>query len=99
MRGKKKEKRKKKKEKGKKKRGKTPTSKKKNQKKNTHTHTHTKEKDPLNMGGCPSKTTPVGFEPTRGNPIGLVIQRLNRSAIASCPYEVPEKGAIRESNP
>jgi hypothetical protein len=26
------------------------------------------------------KTTPVGFEPTRGDPIGLAGRRLNRSA-------------------
>ena len=29
------------------------------------------------------KTTPVGFEPTRGDPIGLAGQRLNRSAKVS----------------
>ena len=29
------------------------------------------------------KTTPVGFEPTRGDPIGLAGRRLNRSAIVS----------------
>ena len=30
------------------------------------------------------KTTPVGFEPTRGDPIGLAGRRLNRSAKVSC---------------
>ena len=30
-----------------------------------------------------SKTTPVGFEPTRGDPIGLAGRRLNRSAKVS----------------
>lgn len=42
-------------------------------------------------GGCVSltlltqflKTTPVGFEPTRGDPIGLAGRRLNRSAKVS----------------
>ena len=29
-------------------------------------------------------TTPVGFEPTRGDPIGLAGRRLNRSAKVSC---------------
>ena len=29
------------------------------------------------------QTTPVGFEPTRGDPIGLAGQRLNRSANVS----------------
>ena len=29
------------------------------------------------------KTTPVGFEPTRGDPIGLAGRRLNRSAKVS----------------
>ena len=29
------------------------------------------------------KTTPVGFEPARGDPIGLAGQRLNRSAKVS----------------
>ena len=32
-------------------------------------------------GGCNS--TPVGFEPTRGDPIGLAGRRLNRSAKVS----------------
>ena len=31
------------------------------------------------------KTTPVGFEPTRGDPIGLPGRRLNRSAKVSLP--------------
>ena len=31
------------------------------------------------------KTTPVGFEPTRGDPIGLAGRRLNRSAKVSMP--------------
>ena len=30
------------------------------------------------------KTTPVGFEPTRGDPIGLAGRRLSRSAKVSC---------------
>ena len=30
-----------------------------------------------------AKTTPVGFEPTRGDPIGLAGRRLNRSAKVS----------------
>ena len=32
---------------------------------------------------CQPKTTPVGFEPTRGDPIGLAGRRLNRSAKVS----------------
>ena len=32
---------------------------------------------------CHHKTTPVGFEPTRGDPIGLAGRRLNRSAKVS----------------
>jgi hypothetical protein len=32
---------------------------------------------------CLAKTTPVGFEPTRGDPIGLAGRRLNRSAKVS----------------
>ena len=31
----------------------------------------------------PTKSTPVGFEPTRGDPIGLAGRRLNRSAKVS----------------
>ena len=37
------------------------------------------------------KTTPVGFEPTRGDPIGLAGRRLNRSAKMSLMQEVGEK--------
>ena len=33
--------------------------------------------------GAAGKTTPVGFEPTRGDPIGLAGRRLNRSAKVS----------------
>jgi hypothetical protein len=33
------------------------------------------------------KTTPVGFEPTRGDPIGLAGRRLNRSAKVSLRYQ------------
>ena len=33
-----------------------------------------------------SEATPVGFEPTRGNPIGLAGRRLNHSAKVSCVY-------------
>ena len=32
------------------------------------------------------QTTPVGFEPTRGDPIGLAGRRLNRSAKVSCAH-------------
>ena len=32
---------------------------------------------------CHHNTTPVGFEPTRGDPIGLAGRRLNRSAKVS----------------
>ena len=32
------------------------------------------------------KTTPVGFEPTRGDPIGLAGRRLNHSAKVSLPF-------------
>ena len=32
------------------------------------------------------KTTPVGFEPTRGDPIGLAGRRLSRSAKVSVPF-------------
>ena len=36
------------------------------------------------------KATPVGFEPTRGDPIGLAGRRLSRSAKVSVPfYTVP----------
>ena len=38
---------------------------------------------PRGMCLCVSKTTPVGFEPTRGDPIGLAGRRLNRSAKVS----------------
>ena len=33
------------------------------------------------------QTTPVGFEPTRGDPIGLAGRRLNRSAKVSLMLE------------
>ena len=36
-----------------------------------------------------NKTTPVGFEPTRGDPIGLAGRRLSRSAKVSLPMDVP----------
>ena len=35
------------------------------------------------MTGAAGKSTPVGFEPTRGDPIGLAGRRLNRSAKVS----------------
>ena len=35
------------------------------------------------MTGVGGKSTPVGFEPTRGDPIGLAGRRLNRSAKVS----------------
>ena len=38
---------------------------------------------------CHHKTTPVGFEPTRGDPIGLAGRRLNRSAKVSWAGIVP----------
>ena len=31
------------------------------------------------------RTLPAGFEPTRGDPIGFQVQRLNHSAKAACP--------------
>ena len=37
-----------------------------------------------------SKTTPVGFEPTRGDPIGLAGRRLNRSAKVSLAQMLDE---------
>ncbi len=43
------------------------------------------------------KTTPVGFEPTRGDPIGLAGRRLNRSAKVSlllCEWHWPLLPAI-----
>ena len=39
--------------------------------------------DPLATLTTPYKSTPVGFEPTRGDPIGLAGQRLSRSANVS----------------
>ena len=39
--------------------------------------------DPLATLTTPYKSTPVGFEPTRGDPIGLAGQRLSRSAKVS----------------
>ena len=38
------------------------------------------------------KTTPVGFEPTRGDPIGLAGRRLNRSAKVSLAIAGPSIG-------
>ena len=35
------------------------------------------------------ESTPVGFEPTRGNPIGLAGRRLDRSAKVSSDYSTP----------
>ena len=35
-----------------------------------------------------SKSTPVGFEPTRGDPIGLAGRRLNHSAKVSMPGDL-----------
>ena len=37
-----------------------------------------------------STTTPVGFEPTRGDPIGLAGRRLNRSAKVSLPKGIED---------
>ena len=34
--------------------------------------------------GAATPATPVGFEPTRGDPIGLAGRRLSRSAKVSC---------------
>ena len=39
------------------------------------------------------KTTPVGFEPTRGDPIGLAGRRLNHSAKVSCRMSTVVGGA------
>ena len=39
--------------------------------------------DPLATLTTPYKSTPVGFEPTRGDPIGLAGRRLSRSAKVS----------------
>ena len=44
---------------------------------------HEKNKKRDNEHRWKKQTTPVRFELTRENPIGLVIQRLNRSAMAS----------------
>ena len=46
------------------------------------------------------KTTPVGFEPTRGDPIGLAGRRLNRSAKVSLalqgrPFHLQSKFPLR----
>ena len=41
------------------------------------------------------KTTPVGFEPTRGDPIGLAGRRLNRSAKVSCARLITQIGRKR----
>ena len=40
------------------------------------------------------KTTPVGFEPTRGDPIGLAGRRLNRSAKVSLAIAGPSIGVL-----
>ena len=44
--------------------------------------------------GCPAvcQTTPVGFEPTRGDPIGLAGRRLNHSAKVSSGHRCPRTG-------
>ena len=38
----------------------------------------------LEVGELCAQATPVGFEPTRGDPMGLAGQRLKRSAKVSC---------------
>ena len=40
----------------------------------------------LSCTGIPVKSTPVGFEPTRGDPIGLAGRRLSRSAKVSSAW-------------
>ena len=53
--------------------------------KNKHDNTkHQHTPEPHTSDECDNKqTTPVGFEPTRGDPIGLAGRRLNRSAKVS----------------
>ena len=46
---------------------------------------------------CHHKTTPVGFEPTRGDPIGLAGRRLNRSAKVSLVLRA--RGLFRAARP
>ena len=41
------------------------------------------------------KTTPVGFEPTRGVPIGLAGRRLSRSAKVSSGHQCPTECAVQ----
>ena len=43
-------------------------------------------------------TTPVGFEPTRGDPIGLAGRRLNRSAKVSVLYTELSSCNLRFTN-
>ena len=44
-----------------------------------------------------SKSTPVGFEPTRGDPIGLAGRRLSRSAKVSMLQGKMDRLAVRLS--
>ena len=58
----------------------------------THTHTRTAAMSTRDLAApdaqsSESKTTPVGFEPTRGDPIGLAGRRLNHSAKVSLPCQ------------
>ena len=41
------------------------------------------------------KTTPVGFEPTRGDPMGLAGRRLSRSAKVSLLHEKRERDLLQ----
>ena len=45
--------------------------------------------------GLERKTTPVAFEPARGDPIGLACERLSRSACAGISSSVSEAAQLR----
>ena len=49
----------------------------------------------LRSADAESKSTPVGFEPTRGDPIGLAGRRLSRSAKVSLPAEAASPQYVR----
>ena len=47
------------------------------------------------INGIVCKSTPVGFEPTRGDPIGLAGRRLGRSAKVSSGHQCPTECAVQ----
>ena len=45
---------------------------------------HNQDRDVFQSKLSKKATLPAGFEPTRGDPIGFQVQRLNHSAKAAC---------------